>query len=92
MGNIINKIIAFSLIILLLPVFIIISIIILIDDGYPVLYIQKNYGEDHKIIEADNEDDATEMAYEEWREAAENSADYDAQLYTEKVAKELHLE
>ena len=47
MGNIISKIIAFSLIILLSPIFIIISILILIDDGYPILYIQKNYGKNH---------------------------------------------
>ena len=48
MGNILNKIIALSLIIFLLPVFIVVSIIILIDDGYPILYIQKNYGKNHK--------------------------------------------
>ena len=43
-----NKIIAFILIILLLPVFIIVTIIILIDDGYPVIYVQKNYGINNK--------------------------------------------
>ena len=47
MVNILNKIIALSLIIFLLPVFIVVSIIILIDDGYPILYIQKNYGKNH---------------------------------------------
>ncbi len=43
-----NKIVALGLIILLLPVFIIVSLIILIDDGFPIIYIQKNYGKNHK--------------------------------------------
>ena len=48
MGNISKIIIALLLIIFLLPVFIVVSIIILIDDGYPIIYIQKNYGKNHK--------------------------------------------
>ena len=48
MGAIINKIIAFSLIILLLPVLIIVALIIFIDDGFPIIYTQRNYGQNHK--------------------------------------------
>ena len=43
-----NKIIALILIILLLPLLLIVSIIIYLDDGFPIIYIQKNYGKNHK--------------------------------------------
>ena len=47
MWNIINKIVSILLILLLLPVFIIVSIAILLDDGFPIIYIQQNYGKNH---------------------------------------------
>jgi len=44
----IEKIIALLLLLLLLPIFLIVSIIIIINDGFPIIYIQENYGENHK--------------------------------------------
>ena len=43
----IQKIITISLLILLSPILLFISIIIWLDDGFPILYVQKNYGENH---------------------------------------------
>ena len=48
MNNFMNKIIALLLIILLLPLFLIVSIIIFLDDGFPIIYTQKNYGKNHE--------------------------------------------
>lgn len=48
MSNIISKFIAFLLLILLLPVLIIVALIIFIDDGFPIIYIQRSYGKNHK--------------------------------------------
>ena len=44
----IQKIIAFILAVVLSPIIAIIIIIILIDDGFPIIYVQKNYGLNHK--------------------------------------------
>tara|TARA_B100001250_G_C19798176_1_gene789748 strand:+ start:349 stop:906 length:558 start_codon:yes stop_codon:yes gene_type:complete len=44
----IQKIIALILLLALQPVFLIISLLIIISDGFPVIYIQKNYGKNHK--------------------------------------------
>jgi len=44
----IQKIIALILLVLLLPVNAIIILIIFFDDGLPIIYIQKNYGLNHK--------------------------------------------
>ncbi len=45
-----SKIIALALIVLLSPLFISISLLIFIIDGYPIIYIQKNYGLNNKIF------------------------------------------
>ena len=45
-----SKIIALALIVLLSPLFISISLLIFIIDGYPIIYIQKNYGLNTKIF------------------------------------------
>lgn len=34
------------------------------------------YGDNYEEVEAENEDKANELAYENWREEAENNADY----------------
>tara|TARA_Y100001935_G_scaffold25995_1_gene19370 strand:+ start:781 stop:1335 length:555 start_codon:yes stop_codon:yes gene_type:complete len=47
----INRIIASILIILLAPLFLLISLFIIIFDGFPIIYIQKNYGLNHKIFD-----------------------------------------
>ena len=44
----IQKIIALALLLFLQPVFLIISLLIIISDGFPIIYIQKNYGKNHK--------------------------------------------
>lgn len=46
----INKIIALLLIFLLSPLFIIVSLLIIIFDGKPIFYVQKNYGLNHKTF------------------------------------------
>ena len=46
----ISRIIALVLLIQLFPLFITISLLILIFDGYPIIYVQKNYGINNKIF------------------------------------------
>lgn len=41
------------------------------------------YGDSHEVVEADDDDHAQELAYQAWREAAENGADYGTMEYTE---------
>ena len=48
MLSIIEKLIALLLLMLLQPLFLLISILIIISDGFPIIYIQKNYGKNHK--------------------------------------------
>ena len=43
-----NRIIALLLIILLFPVLCIVSLVILIDDGFTIIYIQRKLGKNHK--------------------------------------------
>ncbi len=43
----ISRAIAIALIIILSPIFIILSLIILINDGFPILFIQKKLGKNH---------------------------------------------
>ena len=45
------------------------------------------YGESSEVIEAENEDEANKIAYEKWREEAENQADYSAEEYTQEEAE-----
>jgi len=44
----VQKLIAVALLVILQPLFLIIAIIIIINDGFPIIYIQKNYGKNHK--------------------------------------------
>ena len=44
----IQKIIALVLLLAFQPIFLIISLLIIISDGFPFIYIQKNYGKNHK--------------------------------------------
>ena len=46
----IQKIIAILLLILLAPIFLLVSIIVWLDDGHPLLYIQKNYGKNQTVF------------------------------------------
>tara|TARA_B100001250_G_C19816742_1_gene798828 strand:- start:8306 stop:8869 length:564 start_codon:yes stop_codon:yes gene_type:complete len=48
MLSIIEKLIALFLLMLLQPLFLLISILIIINDGFPIIYIQQNYGKNHK--------------------------------------------
>jgi hypothetical protein len=58
---------------------------------YIVTY-DAGYGPEHEIIEAKDDEAANEAAYECWREAAENNAQFGAEEYTEERAKDLGLE
>ncbi len=44
----IQKLIALFMLILLQPIFWLVSLIIIINDGFPIIYIQKKYGKNHK--------------------------------------------
>ena len=46
----IEKIIALILLIMLQPLFLLVSLIIVISDGFPIIYIQKNYGKNHNTF------------------------------------------
>ena len=46
----ISRIIALVLLVILSPLFITISLLIFIFDGFPIIYIQKNYGLNNKIF------------------------------------------
>lgn len=50
------------------------------------------YGASHEIVEADTPVLANDIAYERWREEAENNADYSAEPYTKEMAAILDLE
>ncbi len=64
-----NKIIAFILFVILLPIFFLVSLIILIDDGFPVFFTQKRVGINKSIfyiikfrtMKKDTEDIATHL-------------------------------
>lgn len=45
-----NKIISLILIILLTPIYFLISLIILLDDGFPIFYNHKKYGKNNKVF------------------------------------------
>ena len=47
MPYMIQKIIATALIIILMPLLIIVALIIFFDDGFPIIYSQRNYGKNH---------------------------------------------
>lgn len=50
------------------------------------------YGDSHEIVEADDVAHAERIAYEEWRQNAEDAADYEAEPYTSERAVDLALE
>ena len=50
MGNILNKITSLILIVVLLPILILVSIFIIIDDGFPIFFKQKRVGKDKTIF------------------------------------------
>ena len=51
MKSLVNKIFALILLILTVPIFLIVSIIIFLEDGFPIFYIQKNYGINNSIFD-----------------------------------------
>jgi len=56
---------------------------------YYVIKFDFGYGPQAEVVEADNQKEATEIAYETWRENAENNAEYSAELATyENVSSE----
>ena len=46
------------------------------------------YGDSYETIEAKDLDEATEEAYELWRDEAESNADYEAMEYTDELAED----
>ena len=50
------------------------------------------YGEQWEVVNADNENEANEIAYEHWREDAEDSAKYSAVPFTKQVADNNYIE
>lgn len=54
--------------------------------------INYGYGEEHDVIEAKNQKDADEYAYEAWKEGAESQAMYTSVPLTEETAEEYGFE
>lgn len=50
------------------------------------------FGASSEVVEAADEDQATKMAYEAWRQQAEDNADYKAEPYSKEMAEELEIE
>jgi O-antigen biosynthesis protein WbqP len=50
MESLINKLFALILIIALLPIYFLISLIVLISDGFPIIFKQKKFGLNHKVF------------------------------------------
>ena len=50
MGNILNKITSLILIVVLFPILILVSIFIIVDDGFPIFFKQKRVGKDKTIF------------------------------------------
>lgn len=50
------------------------------------------YGEFKEVVEASDEDDAEQVAYEMWLETAQSSADYSATELTSELAAEHGLD
>ena len=48
--NLIRKIIAFSIFVISFPLFLLVSLLIVIDSGFPILFKQKRIGVDNKIF------------------------------------------
>ena len=46
-----NKLVAILLIIILSPILLLTCLLILLSDGFPVIYKQKRYGKDNKVFE-----------------------------------------
>ena len=49
------------------------------------------YGENYDEIEADNQKEAEEAAYQSWRDEAESNADYSAEPMTDELREEYNL-
>ena len=56
-----------------------------------ILTIDAGYGEHHEVIEAKDQEEAELEAYQMWLDEAQDQAHYEAQEYTEELAKELDL-
>ena len=57
-----------------------------------IIFWDAGYGKDYLVIDVEDQDAAQRRAYEEWREQAENNADYGAKPYTAEDAIDLGLE
>ena len=49
------------------------------------------YGDDYEEVDADSEEEAEKMAYEAWREEAENNADYGVEVWSKALAEDYGL-
>lgn len=49
------------------------------------------YGQEYRVVESEDEEAAVMMAYEAWKEGAEQYADYDAEEYSDELAEEYDL-
>ena len=53
-----------------------------------LIMFNAGYGEEYSSIEADSLEEATEFAYEEWRQAVESQADYYAKEMTDELRED----
>jgi hypothetical protein len=56
-----------------------------------IIRYNAGYGDEYDVVEAPTFEDAETEAYEAWKEAAEASADYGAEEYTEELAEDYGL-
>lgn len=56
-----------------------------------IIYWDAGYGRSYDVVEAENEEKATEHAYESWRDEAESQADYGVQEYSDEAAEDLGI-
>jgi len=57
-----------------------------------IIFWDAGYGEETEVIEAANQNEADEAAYEQWHENVESNANYYAKPYTKELAEENGLE
>lgn len=53
-----------------------------------IIFFDAGFGKEYKVVEAKDSDDAQKRAYEEWREAAEDNADYGVMPYSKERAEQ----
>lgn len=57
-----------------------------------IIYYDCGYGATREVVDCQTEDEATEWAYNNWKDEAESQAIYGVEEYTKDLAEEYDLE